>query len=109
MTVYVDDMHTTPMGCFGRMKMSHMIADSEAELHEMAQAIGVARRWFQGDHYDICKSKREAAIARGARPISMRDFATKAMAGRREKRADALAATFSTLSFPEFIEREATS
>jgi hypothetical protein len=28
MTVYVDDMCDSPIGRFGRMKMSHMIADS---------------------------------------------------------------------------------
>jgi len=109
MSVYVDDMYLAPMGRFGRMKMSHMIADSEAELHEMARAIGVARRWFQGDHYDVCKAKREAAIARGALPIPMRDLAKKAMVARREKRADALAATVSTRSFPEFLELEAVA
>ena len=47
MTVYVDDMYASPMGRFGRMKMSHMIADSTDELLEMADAIGVARRWIQ--------------------------------------------------------------
>jgi hypothetical protein len=104
MTVYVDDMHTVPMGRFGRMKMSHMIADTEPELHEMAHAIGIARRWYQGDHYDVCKSKREAAIALGARPISMRELAKMAGEARREKWSAALAAKTSTLSFPEFVE-----
>lgn len=31
MTVYIDDMHRYPMGQFGRMKMSHMIADNAVE------------------------------------------------------------------------------
>ena len=44
MTVYVDDMHLSPMGQFGRMKMSHMIADSTDELLAMADRIGLARR-----------------------------------------------------------------
>lgn len=43
MTVYVDDMRAP----FGRMKMCHMVADSDAELHAMAARIGVARRWHQ--------------------------------------------------------------
>lgn len=76
MTVYVDDMHRYPIGLLkvGRytMKMSHMIADTEAELHAMATAIGVARRWFQGDHYDISLSKRAIAVARGAIEITYR-------------------------------------
>ena len=75
MTVYVDDMYRFPMGQLGRMKMSHMIADTEDELHEMAAAIGVNRRWYQGDHYEVSMGMRDAAIARGAVPISLRILA----------------------------------
>ena len=80
MTVYVDNMHTTPMGQFGRMKMCHMIADSDDELHAMADRIGVARRWFQkpgtpGRHYDIAISKRTLAVAAGAVEIDMKEAA----------------------------------
>lgn len=74
MTVYVDDMYLYPMGQFGRMKMSHMIADSDDELHAMADRIGIARRWFQdkfsGPHYDIAKSKRALAVQFGAVEIT---------------------------------------
>lgn len=79
MTVYVDDMYRFAMGRFGRMKMSHMIADSVAELHAMADKIGVARRWHQGDHYDIAMSKRELAIQNGARSITLRQLACMSM------------------------------
>lgn len=75
MTVYVDDMHLYPMGKFGRMKMSHMIADTEVELHAMANKIGVARRWYQGDHYDISKEKRLLAISHGAVAITLKQLA----------------------------------
>jgi hypothetical protein len=68
MTVYVDDMRAK----FGRMIMCHMIADAEAELHEMAARIGVARRWYQGDHYDISLGKRALAVAAGAVEITWR-------------------------------------
>ena len=77
MTVYVDDMHELPMGKFRRMKMSHMIADTEEELHAMADKIGVARRWYQGDHYDVCKSKRTIAVRHGAVEITLRELAQK--------------------------------
>lgn len=83
MTVYVDDMHTIAMGRLGRMKMSHMIADTDAELHAMADTIGVARRWHQGDHYDIALSKRALAVAAGAREVPMRLLAFMAMNRRR--------------------------
>ena len=86
-TVYVDDMYRTEMGRFGRMKMSHMIADTEAELHAMAARIGLARRWYQGDHYDVSMSLRAKAIAAGAVEISMREVAQMAMARRREHAA----------------------
>lgn len=78
MTVYVDDMHLSAMGRYGRMKMSHMIADTDEELHAMAARIGVARRWWQspektsGSHYDIAMSKRAEAIAAGAVEITLR-------------------------------------
>lgn len=79
MTVYVDDMHTVPMGRFGRMKMSHMIADTEEELHAMADRLLVARRWYQGDHYDISLGKRALAIRFGAREVTMRQLSFMAM------------------------------
>lgn len=73
-TVYVDDMQAK----FGRMIMCHMIADTEAELHAMAGLIGVARRWYQGDHYDIALSKRAQAVAAGAREIRWRTLGVMA-------------------------------
>lgn len=72
MTVFVDDMRAK----YGRLIMCHMIADTEAELHAMADTIGVARKWFQkkasGDHYDIALSKRALAVAAGAKEITWR-------------------------------------
>lgn len=75
MTVYVDNMHEFPIGKYKRMKMCHMVADTLIELDEMAEKIGINRKWFQGDHYDICKSKRELAINNGAKEITMREAA----------------------------------
>lgn len=85
MTVYVDDMKAdfkpTHAGAQGRTYvMSHMIADSDAELHAMADRIGVARKWHQAppthdSHYDITQSKRELAIKAGALPITLRQLA----------------------------------
>ena len=76
MAVYVDDMHRLRIGELrvGKytMKMSHMIADTEDELHLMAAKIGVARRWYQGDHYDISLSKRALAVQAGAIEITYR-------------------------------------
>ena len=82
MAVYVDDMYKSLMGQFGRMKMSHMIADTHEELVEMADKIGVARKWIQqagtpDEHFDIAMSARAKAVSAGAIEISMRDLAMK--------------------------------
>lgn len=79
MAVYVDDMYLFPMGQFGRMKMSHMVADTDEELHAMADKIGVARKWWQApprhdSHYDIALTKRSEAILHGAIPISLKQL-----------------------------------
>lgn len=79
MTVYVDDMRAP----YGRLIMCHMIADTEDELHAMADKIGVARKWYQGDHYDIALTKRKTAVEYGAREITMRQLAFMAMNRRR--------------------------
>lgn len=73
MAVYVDDMEAP----YGRMKMCHMLADSDEELHAMADRIGVARRWHQAppkhsSHYDIALTKKALALAAGAIPITWR-------------------------------------
>lgn len=72
MAVYVDDMYKYPIGQFGRMKMSHMVASTKGELLEMAKKIGVDWRWIQFPedphriHFDIAMSKRRLAIKYGA-------------------------------------------
>lgn len=67
MSVYVD----AAIWPYGRMMMCHMVADTREELLEMADKIGVARKWIQDSrggvvHFDICKSKRELAVKNGA-------------------------------------------
>lgn len=74
MSVYVDDASHR----FGYMVMCHMIADTLAELHAMAEKIGIQRRWFQQKradmpHYDICRTKRKLAVKFGAIEIDQRE------------------------------------
>lgn len=77
MTVYVDDMKAA----FGTMIMCHMVADTDTELHAMAQVIGVARRWHQcppkvrNSHYDIALSKRALAVKAGAVEVTQKQVA----------------------------------
>ena len=71
--VYVDDMKADyrPKHAPGRRYvMSHMIADTTAELFAMADKIGVARKWYQFDHFDITQTKRALAIKHGAIAVS---------------------------------------
>lgn len=90
MTVYVDDMHRRPMGRLGLLKMSHMLADTEEELHAMADRIGVARRWFQGDHYDVSLGKRALAVQAGAVEVTVRQMAAMRSYRRRHGRLPSL-------------------
>lgn len=79
MAVYVDDMKAA----FGRMVMCHMAADTDEELHAMADTIGVARKWHQAEntwrsHYDICQTKRAAAVRAGAIEVTQRELVVMA-------------------------------
>lgn len=87
MTVYVDDY----LAPYRRMLMCHMIADTEEELHTMAEALGLKRQWFQDkvrgrEHYDICASKRKLAVKLGAVRIPYRTLAV--MTGMRSRSKD---------------------
>jgi hypothetical protein len=75
MPVYVDNEQIP----YRHMKMCHMLADTEEELHAMADKIGVARRWHQfpgtvKSHYDICLSKRARAVQLGAKEIDRHEL-----------------------------------
>ena len=70
MTVYVDNMQRK----YGRMIMCHMGSDNINELHKMADRIGIQRKWFQGDHYDICMAKRALAVKSGAIEVTSREL-----------------------------------
>lgn len=79
MAVYVDDFYKTGIG-LGRMKMSHMVADTTEELLTMCDKIGVQRKWIQyegtpDEHFDIALSKRKLAIQNGAIELGMRELA----------------------------------
>jgi hypothetical protein len=68
-----------------------MIADTREELDNMADKIGVARKWIQypgrpNEHYDICLTKRAIAVAAGAIEITIRDTALKCRAKRQENK-----------------------
>jgi hypothetical protein len=54
-------------------RWAHLVSDhSEAELHEFAARLGIPRRAFQGDHYDIPSDLRLEAIRLGATAVDAR-------------------------------------
>lgn len=89
MAVYVDSAENR----YGRMKMCHMLADSEEELHLMAMQIGVLFKWLQRSrdgvvHYDICKSKRALAVEAGAIAVGRSEIVALMRRQRKGKRTN---------------------
>lgn len=74
-------------------RWAHLVSDeSYDELHAFAGQLGIPRRAFQGDHYDIPTDYRERAIALGATAVSSRELVRRLVgSGLRVRRARAAA------------------
>lgn len=86
MTVYIDPP-TWPG--HGRL-WSHLVSDtSYAELHAFAAQLGIPRRAFERDHYDVAAEHYAAAVQAGARPVGSREIVRRLYASglRRRKRS----------------------
>jgi uncharacterized protein DUF4031 len=83
--VYVDDVRAYPISMiqpsarrFGTL-WSHMSADTDEELHAMADKLGLRRSYAQHmdspqqwrHHYDLIPSKRHQAIRLGALQVDV--------------------------------------
>ncbi|WP_181803904.1 DUF4031 domain-containing protein [Streptomyces shenzhenensis] len=70
MTVYID-----PPNWPGHGRMwSHLVSDvSYAELHLFAEGLGVPRRGFERDHYDLPSHRYADAVRAGAVEVSSRE------------------------------------
>lgn len=56
-------------------RFAHLVSDASFdELHRFARQLGLERRWFQGDHYDVSVAVRERALAAGAHPVGSREL-----------------------------------
>jgi hypothetical protein len=86
MTVLVDEA----IWPFRDRLWCHLVSDtSYDELHALATALGIPRRAFQGDHYDLPAEMRDAAIEIGALPVSGRELITRLRAsGLRQRKGD---------------------
>ncbi|MFJ4683804.1 DUF4031 domain-containing protein [Streptomyces sp. NPDC091377] len=70
MTIYIDPP-TWPG--HGRL-WSHLISDlSYDELHRFAEALGVPRRAFERDHYDLPDRRYADAVRAGAVEVGSRE------------------------------------
>ncbi len=59
-------------------RWAHLVSDvSYDELHRFAARLGLPRRIFQGDHYDLPTELRERAIRLGALPRESRDLVVR--------------------------------
>jgi hypothetical protein len=54
--------------------------ESYEELHAFAEQLGIPRRAFQGDHYDVPTEYRLRAIELGAVPITSRELVRRLVA-----------------------------
>ncbi|MEU7049989.1 DUF4031 domain-containing protein [Streptomyces eurythermus] len=70
MTLYVD-----PPAWPGHGRLwSHLVSDaSYDELHAFAARLGLPRRAFDGDHYDLPERRYADAVAAGAVEVSSRE------------------------------------
>jgi len=56
----------------------HMVSDTSFdELHVFATALGVPRRGFERDHYDIPEHLHEAAISAGAQLVPSKELVVR--------------------------------
>lgn len=87
MTLYVDNARTP----LGRMRMSHLMADSPEELERARRALGLPRSALHhpgtpDEHLDVGQTKRQLAIeALGAQQVSSRYLVSLRQARRREQ------------------------
>ena len=86
MTVLID----TPVWHWRGRRWSHLVSDvSYEELHAFVAAeLGIPRRAFQGDHYDIPEDLYDVAVEAGAQPVDARELLSRLRAAglRRKKR-----------------------
>jgi Protein of unknown function (DUF4031) len=77
-TVLID----TPAWHWRGRRWSHLVSDvSLDELHAFVAAeLGIPRRAFQGDHYDVPEDLYEVAVAAGAEPVGARELLARLVA-----------------------------
>jgi hypothetical protein len=72
----------TPVWPWRGRRWSHLVSDvSYDELHAFVHAeLGIPRRAFQGDHYDVPEDLYDVAVAAGAQPVDARELLSRLLA-----------------------------
>lgn len=71
MSVLIDE----PRWWFRGRRWSHLVSDESLdELHEFASRVGIPRRGFQGDHYDVPEEHHETLQRAGAQLVGSREL-----------------------------------
>jgi len=80
-TVYLDDWRQPARLGPVDDHWSHLIADTDEELHAFVARLGMRREWFQHKpgrphhaHYDLPERARPEAVANGAVEVTWRDL-----------------------------------
>ena len=64
-----------PLWWFRGRRWSHLVSDSSLdELHDFADSMGIPRRGFQGDHYDVPEDYYDELVAAGAQQTPSREL-----------------------------------
>ena len=81
MAVYLDDWRQPARLGPVEDRWSHLVADTDDELHAFAARLGMKREWFQHKsnrphqgHYDVPERARPEAVANGAVEVTWRDL-----------------------------------
>jgi len=84
---YVDTVRSYPNAGLRFTEFCHLLADTRDELHDMADALGIPRRFFQEHpwrwHHDLPEHLRPLAIELGA--VEMDIHEVGALLGRRKR------------------------
>ena len=87
MTILVDPDREYPDTGLPHVRWCHAVSDASfEELHAFAHRLGIPRRFFQRDHYDVPDHLRARALELGAEAVSTRELLVR-MAGPRGDRA----------------------
>ncbi len=71
MTVLIDE----PRWQLHGRTWSHLVSDESLdELHEFAERLGIPRRGFHGDHYDVPEEYYSQMVESGAVPTPSREL-----------------------------------